>query len=188
MGRPKLSLPLGGRTVLEWTVAALKEGGVEHVLVVVGPHVAELADLAEQAGARVCRLAEPTPDMRATVEHGLTWLEQTFRPGEPDAWLLCPADHPTLHPGVVRQLTQARQEQPHRSIFVPTFEGRRGHPTLLGWRHVTGIRTHPAGLGLNTYVRQHGDEVLEVSVPNADALTDLDTPEDYERLQGRFAR
>ncbi len=107
MGRPKLSLPLGGRTVLEWTVAALREGGVETVLVVVGPHVADLAETAERAGARVCQLAEPTPDMRATVEQGLHWLEQTFAPGEQDAWLLCPADHPALDAGVVRQLIQA---------------------------------------------------------------------------------
>src|SRR5207237_3552168 len=42
MGRPKLALPLGGRTVLEHVVAALRDAGVEHVLVVVGPHVPEL--------------------------------------------------------------------------------------------------------------------------------------------------
>ncbi len=38
MGRPKLSLPLGGRTVLEHVVIALRQGGVDEVLVVVGPH------------------------------------------------------------------------------------------------------------------------------------------------------
>jgi len=187
MGRPKLSLPLGERTVLEWTVDALRQGGVEEIVVVVGPHVAELAEVAERAGAWVCRLPEPTPDMRATVEQGLRFLEQTFAPRNEDAWLLCPADHPALDAGVIRHLLRARQEHPERSIYVPTFMGRRGHPTLFSWLHVSAIRAHTAGQGLNTYLRQNAGETQEVAVNNAEVLSDLDTPDDYERLQARFA-
>ena len=186
MGRPKLALPLAGRTVLEHVVAALRQAGVEHVLVVVGPHVPELVPLAEAAGAAVCRLAQETPDMRATIEHGLRWLEERFHPGPEDAWLLTPADHPALDATVVRQLGQARATHPDRSIFIPAFAGRRGHPTLIGRKHVAGIRAHPAGQGLNTYLRRHPAETLEVPVTSADVLCDLDTPEDYERLCRRW--
>jgi CTP:molybdopterin cytidylyltransferase MocA len=188
MGRPKLSLPLGGRTVLEHTVLAFRRAGVEHVVVVVGPHVPELVPLAESAGAQVCRLPDETADMRATVEQGLRWLEERFRPGPDDAWLLAPADHPTLDADVVRQLMQARAEHPGRSIFVPTWEGRRGHPALIAWKHVAGIRAHPAGQGLNTYLRQCAAEVLELSAAGADVLCDLDTPADYEQLRQRWEK
>jgi molybdenum cofactor cytidylyltransferase len=186
MGRPKLSLPLGGRTVLEHTVSAFRRAGVEHVLVVVGPHVPELVPLAEAAGAHVCRLPEETADMRATVEQGLRWLEDRFRPGPADAWLLAPADHPTLDAEVIRRLLQARADHPERSVFVPTWEGRRGHPALIAWKHVAGIRAHPAGQGLNTYLRRCAAEVLEVPATSADVLCDLDTPADYERLLRRW--
>src|SRR5438094_5048989 len=107
MGRPKLSLPLGGRAVIEHVVAALRGGGVEHVLAVAGPHVPELAPLARAAGADVLLLPEPTADMRATVERGLRWLEDRFAPGPDGVWLLAPADHPVLSPPVVRQLLDA---------------------------------------------------------------------------------
>jgi CTP:molybdopterin cytidylyltransferase MocA len=130
----------------------------------------------------VCRLAEETPDMRATIEHGLRWLEERFHPGPDDDWLLSPADHPSLDALVVRHLAQARAVHPDRSIFVPAFEGRRGHPALIGWKHVAGIRSHPAGQGLNAYLRRHTAETLEVPVASAGVLCDLDTPEDYERL------
>src|SRR5918994_1608295 len=95
MGQPKLSLRLGGRTVIECVVSALRAGGVQHVVVVIGPHVGDLAAPATLAGADVCLLPEPTPDMRSTVEYGLRWLEQTHAPGPDDFWLLAPADHPT---------------------------------------------------------------------------------------------
>src|SRR5438876_757506 len=90
MGRTKLALPLGGRTVIEHVVTALREGGAEHVLVVVGPHVPELGPLALAAGAGVCQLTEATPDMRATVEHGLRHLERLHSPRLTDAFLLAP--------------------------------------------------------------------------------------------------
>jgi molybdenum cofactor cytidylyltransferase len=182
MGRPKLSLPLGDRTVLEHVVSALWAGGVEHVLVVVGPHVRDLAPLAERAGAQVCLLEEETLDMRATVEAGLRWLEEHLAPDPANGWLLVPADHPTLHASVVRALDRASREHPECSIFVPTFEGKRGHPTLIAWEHVSGIRAHPPGEGLNTYLRQHRPRTCEVPVADGEILRDLDTPEDYEKM------
>jgi molybdenum cofactor cytidylyltransferase len=182
MGRPKLALPLGDRTVIEHVIAALKAGGAGGVVVVIGPHVPELIPLAEAAGADVCRLAEPTPDMRATVERGLAWLEEhTLR--HPEAFLLVPADHPTLDAAVVRELCDAFRGDPSRSILIPTHGGRRGHPALVAWRHVAGIRALPADRGINSYFREHASEVREVPVASAAVLADLDTPEDYARLK-----
>ncbi len=180
MGRPKLSLPLGDRSVLEHVVAALLAGGADQVVVVVGPHVPELVPLAEAAGAHVCKLAEPTPDMRATVERGLAWIEEHVP--RPTAWLLAPADHPTLDSGVARDLCDAFRREPARSILVPVYEGRRGHPALVAWRHVEGIRALPADRGINAYFRTRTEDVREVAVSSAGVLCDLDTPADYERL------
>jgi molybdenum cofactor cytidylyltransferase len=187
MGRPKLALPLGDRTVLERVVAALHEAGVEHVVVVVGPHVPQLVAPAERAGAHVLQLPEETPEMRATVEAGLRWLEEQFHPRPEDRWLLVPADHPTLDPLIVRLLLRERARAPDRSIVVPTHGGRRGHPTLIDWKHVAGMRALPPGSGLNVYLRQHAAETREVLVDSADVLRDLDTPEDYERLRHSYA-
>jgi molybdenum cofactor cytidylyltransferase len=186
MGRPKLLLPLGTRTVLEHVIAALRHAAVAHILVVVGPHVPQLVAPAEAAGAHVLLLAGETPDMRATVEHGLRWLEERLRPRPEEGWLLVPADHPTLDAAVVRDLAAARATHPERSIFLPAFDGQRGHPALIAWKHVAGIRALPPGLGLNVYLRQQAAETVEVAVSSADVLCDLDTPEDYERLLRRF--
>ncbi len=186
MGRPKLSLPLGNRTVLDHVLAALRGAGIDQTLVIIGPHVAALGEIARAAGAQVLQLAAETPDMRTTVEHGLRWLEAHFQPLPDDTWLLVPADHPTLNAEVVRLLHDSRESHPDHSIFVPTCGGRRGHPTLFTWKHATGIFAHPADEGLNTYVRAHADQALEVPVSDPDILCDLDTPEDYERLRQRL--
>jgi molybdenum cofactor cytidylyltransferase len=184
MGRPKLALPLGGRTVLERVLDAVRAGGVTETVVVLGPHVSELAPLAAAAGAHALLLPEETPDMRATVERGLDWLEARFRPNPAERWLLLPADHPTLDPELVRRLLAARAAS--RSLVIPSFEGRRGHPAVIAWGHVVGLRALPPGQGLNRYFRQHEAETLDLPVASADVLSDLDTPEDYERLRRRW--
>ena len=102
-----------------------------------------------------------------------------------DAWLLAPADHPALDVDVVRQLCVAYARQPGQTILIPTYEGRRGHPALLRWRHAAGIRALPPGEGINAYLRLHAAETLELPVTDPGVLVNLDTPEDYARLRDR---
>ena len=180
MGAPKLALEVAGRSVIEHVAEALRAAGASPVLVVLAPHVAFLGEPAARAGAEVLQLPEATPDMRATVEAGLGWLEERYHPAGSDAWLLAPADHPALDAGVVRRLIEEKQRRPDRSIFVPTWRGRRGHPALVGWGHVAGLRALPAGEGLNVYLR--AQEVCELPVESAGVVEDLDTPEDFARL------
>jgi CTP:molybdopterin cytidylyltransferase MocA len=185
MGCPKLALPLGKLTVLEHVVAAVQAAGVRDILVVLGPQVAHLKPVAEKAGAWTLLLSRQTPDMRASVECGLDWLEQNHHPERSDAFLLLPADHPTLTKEVMETLIKARAESP-ATIGIPTFEGRRGHPALIGWEHVTGMRAWPRNQGLNAYLRAQASLTLEVPCASEDVLRDLDTPEDYEKLQQGF--
>jgi molybdenum cofactor cytidylyltransferase len=187
MGRPKLALPLAGRPVLAHVCDALRLGGVGRVLVVVNVVASpELRLIAEAAGVDVCPLYADTADMRATVEAGLSWIEDRYSPSADDRWLLTPADHPTLDAVMVRRLLDAGRDHLGRSILVPTFGGRRGHPTLIAWRHVAGLRTHPEGEGVNSYLRMQAAETLELPADSADVLADLDTPADYERLRQRW--
>ena len=189
MGRPKLLLPLGENTVLEQVLAAVRSAGVEDILVVVAPAADELARLAAAAGAHVLRLAEDTPDMRATCLHGLAWIEDRFHPQDSDGWLLLPADHPTVKPDVVRAVLTAAQERTEQTMVVPSHQGRRGHPTWLRWSHVAAIRALAAGEGLNAFIRAHRDETRELPWPTDEILRDLDTPDDYQALlqDGRSA-
>lgn len=187
MGRPKLSLPLGDRTVLERVVAAVRDGGVADVLVVLGPASARLRELAERAGAATLVLDRDTADMRATVLAGLAHLQARFAPAADDAWLLLPADHPTLDAAVVRALAAAAGDDHTHSIFVPANAGRRGHPALLRWRHTPALLALPEGQGLNSYIRAQAAQTRELPWPSAEVLRDLDTPEDYAALQRAFA-
>jgi molybdenum cofactor cytidylyltransferase len=185
MGRPKLTLPLGNTTVIGRVVSTLRAGGVERIVVVVGPHVNELIPLAQAAGADVHVLSEPTPDMRTTVERGLEWIGTRCCPAPDDWWFLAPADQPAFAASVISNLLSMSDEA-RRSIIVPTHNGRRGHPALFRWHHAAGINAMPKDVGINSYLRAQVNEVLELPVTDAGILANLDTPEDYARLMDRL--
>jgi molybdenum cofactor cytidylyltransferase len=182
MGRPKLLLPVGNTTVIETVIAALRAAGIERVLVVTAAHSSSLISLAETSGAEVCAISEPTRHMRATVEEGFRYIEDNYHPTDDHFWLLIPADHPLVRPSTVDDLLKARREQPRFSIYIPTYEGRRGHPAMISWKHVNGVRASPPDHGINTYLRTRRDDTLEVPVKDPSILVDLDETEDYERL------
>jgi len=183
MGRPKLLLPCGETTVLECVIAAVRAAGVEQIVVVTGPNAVELSRLATAVGADVLPLPAETPDMRATCQFGLAYIEACYEPDANDCWLLLPADHPTVRSEVISALLCARQARSEMTIFVPTFRGRRGHPTLLSWSHVCGISALSGDQGVNAYIRQNAATTMEVDWPSDEILCDLDTPEDYARLR-----
>jgi molybdenum cofactor cytidylyltransferase len=182
MGKPKLALPLRGKSVLEHVIAALERAGIDRILVVINHQVPVLAELAAAAGAETLVLANETEDMRATVERGLEFAERKWSCRHGDPWLLVPADHPTLNPETVRLLLQAFRSGTPSTIIIPTHRGKRGHPCLLTWQHVEGIRNLAPGVGINSYLRDHHDETWELPMTSPDILVDLDSPEDYQRL------
>jgi molybdenum cofactor cytidylyltransferase len=182
MGRSKLALRVGDKTVLEHVIKALRDGGADHVLVVLGPVVANLELVAKEARADVLVLSEQTAHMRATVEAGLDWLQSQYSPTPTDWWLLAPADHPAIDVGVVRQLVAVTESKRSSSIVVPTCRHQRGHPVLISWLHVAGIREFPPEHGLNVYLRHCATQVREMETSSPTILEDLDTPEDYQRL------
>jgi molybdenum cofactor cytidylyltransferase len=181
IGRPKLLLPIAGAPLIARVVAALRGGGVDEVLVVVPPATvegaSELAEAAGRAGATIVVAPGPTPDMRATFEVGLAWLESEGR-APPDAVLLQPGDSPGLNSDVVAAVIVAHRGAPE-AIHVPIHEGHRGHPLALPWPLARAVRDLPDGCGINAVLAAHADRVRPCPVGEAGMLHDLDTWDDY---------
>jgi molybdenum cofactor cytidylyltransferase len=174
---------VGGIPVLARVIRALRAAQVDHILVVLAPGADDLSRLALAEGAAALFLPAETSEMRQTVEFGLRWLEETHHPPRDALWLLVPGDHPCMEPEVIRRLIAASLLDPRGSIFVPVHQGRRGHPTLFRWPHANEVAEIPAGRGLDHLIREQRAVTREVPVESASVLWDLDTPEDYERLQ-----
>lgn len=185
MGRPKLLLDLGGKTVIRRLIETLRRAGIDDVFILVSRDDIDLqAELGPLPVHRVVAEDDP-PEMRDSVERLLDEIERTAAPAPHDGWLLIPADHPFVEIAVLERLLDARRAEPGK-IVVPEHGQRRGHPTLFPWPVANEVRRIPRDQGLNQLLRCNPARVVEVTCAEPSVLFDLDTPDDYARALERI--
>lgn len=172
MGSCKQLLPLAGKTVIAHCLETLLAGGIEEVVVVVGPHGAEVARAARAYPVQVVLNADPEADMAASVRSGRDALTPF---GTAAVVALC--DYPLVTAKTIACLVEAHQRDPQQ-IIIPCHNGQRGHPTLFP-RRVLDALTTP--LTLRDLVRGGLEGITQLAVDDRGVLLDMDTPADYRR-------
>jgi molybdenum cofactor cytidylyltransferase len=172
MGRPKALLPFRGRTFLENILEAISRSSIERTYVVLGHH--------REVIERSVRLPEIV--FNANYEQGMvTSLQAGIRALPPStiASFLFLVDHPLVEPGTIEAMVPSAA--PNR-IVQPVFEGRRGHPVLLGAEILEEILLLPSSQGADFVTRKDPFRIIEVPVDTAGILVDVDTPEEFHKL------
>jgi molybdenum cofactor cytidylyltransferase len=177
MGRPKALLPLRGKTFLENILAAISSSPVEETCVVVGHHRDEI-ERHVVPPARIIFNPDYEQGMITSLQAGISSL-----PSRTSGALLFLVDHPLVDSETIALLV--RKVGADR-IVLPTFEGRRGHPVLFGSAILQEILGLSASQGANIVVHKDPDRIVEVSVKSPGILVDVDTPEDFLKLQSEY--
>ncbi|MBJ6727392.1 nucleotidyltransferase family protein [Geomesophilobacter sediminis] len=173
MGTCKQLLPLGEETVLARCLAALREGGIADIVVVVSPEGEAVAAEAARFAVRVVVNPDPEADMASSVRAG----REALAAGAGSVAVAL-SDYPLVRGATVRSLVQAAREQKGR-IILPLYAGRRGHPLLLPRPVLDEL---VPGRLLRDLVRSDPARVAEVAVDDPGVLLDMDTPEDYRAM------
>jgi len=179
MGRNKMLIDLGGQTLVRRAVSTAIAGGLDPVLVVVG-HESERVR-AEIEDLRCTPVFNPgyARGMQSSVKAALD-----AAPARTDAAVVLLGDMPLVEAGMVRALVDAfrRGSAPlaislyGEVVAPPIVYARSLFPEL---RAIEGD-----GCGKRV-VKQHRAEAIELRWPE-EALTDLDSPADVERVRARL--
>src|SRR5213083_2071429 len=72
-------------------------------------------------------------------------------------------------------------------ITVPTFEGKRGHPTVVdGWLLPELRRVRERTEGLRGFLEQHEADVVELPFDSEVVLVGMNTPQEYEEAKAKY--
>jgi molybdenum cofactor cytidylyltransferase len=162
-------------------LALLRRPEIAATIVVVRPDDEPLRAAVVTGGAIPLQPEVAPAEMRHSIEYALRYLQNQFQPGPDDGWLRAPADHPLLDAAVLDRLIAAWRDGPGR-IFIPVYCGRRGHPTILPFRLAAEVFDLPPDSGLNWLLKTHAGQIEQINVNSPGVVSDLDTPDDYERL------
>jgi molybdenum cofactor cytidylyltransferase len=175
MGELKALLPWQGQTLISHQVSALANGGVDHVVVVLGHRYEELRSELE-GKPRVEWTLNPDylQGKTTSIKAGL----KTLGNRAPEAVVLLNVDQPRSADTVRELLLHHRSNGP--LITIPTFGGKGGHPVvfegaLLG--ELENIREETQGIREVVLRRQAA--TLRVEMDAGEVLWDLNTPEQY---------
>jgi molybdenum cofactor cytidylyltransferase len=103
-------------------------------------------------------------------------------PGGARAVVVCLGDMPLVRPGHIDTLIRAFFTDSDGSIFVPTWQGKRGNPVLWTVDLLPEIGTLMGDVGAKALMSRHPTKVREVSMDAPGILTDVDTPEALREL------
>lgn len=177
-GRPKALLPLRGRPLVEHAVRTLRAGGCDKVHVVLGAAAGQVRARAELSGCTVLDNPYWESGMGSSLRLGLDSLIGTGT----DAALVLLVDQPGVGSGAVARVRSLCCST--ATLAAASYEGRRGHPVLFGADHWPGITKSAEGdQGARAYLRARSDEIELVECRDIADPSDIDTPQDLERLK-----
>ncbi|MFF0741772.1 NTP transferase domain-containing protein [Streptomyces sp. NPDC004111] len=176
-GRPKALLPYRGRPLVEHAVRVLREGGCGRVHVVLGASAEEVRARARLADCVLVENPDWADGMGSSLRVGLNSLAQH---GSYRSALVSLVDQPGIGAAAVARVLAAAGT----GFAAASYDGRRGHPVLLGAERWAGIaRTAEGDRGARAYLKEHADELTLVECGDVAEAYDIDLPEDLARLE-----
>ena len=179
MGEAKQLLRLGEGTILERTVENVRRASVDEVVIVLGASAAAIRKQlpAEVLGAaRVVVNPEYETGMASSLRAGLGALGSDV-----DAALIVLGDQPFVRPATLDRMVE-EYRRTGAQIVIPTHEGTRGNPVLIGRSLFAEAMVLEGDVGCRAIFAKHPKEIVYVEVDDPGVLLDIDNREDYERL------
>lgn len=164
MGGPK-SLVVGadGRPWLHTAVDTLRDGGCDHIVVVLGAQADRAAELVADLAVTVVVADDWADGMSASLRAGLLAADRHCldHPREFGVVVVTLVDLPDVDRRVVSRVLAATGTDPS-ALGRATYAGRPGHPVILGLDHLPGVLESTRGdQGARDYLREQGLTLVE---------------------------
>jgi molybdenum cofactor cytidylyltransferase len=175
MGRNKMLMELGGQPLVRRAVSAALEAGLDSVLVVLGHEADRVREALAGLPCRTVVNPDHAQGVRLSLQTGVRAL-----PADAAAAVVMLADMPFVTGAMVRAVVE-RYRQGTAPLVVSEYGDVNAPPTLYDRSLFEELLTMTGeGCGKQV-VKRHKGEAALLAWPEA-ALSDIDLPEDYERI------
>ncbi len=175
MGKPKLLLPFGEKTIIETVIDSVIQSKLDDVLVVLGAHREKIEKKIKDFSIKIVVNPNFKNDMLSSVQCGFRAL-----PEDVEASLVILGDQPEISSALINKIVEVYKRS-KKGIVLPVYRKNRGHPVLIDMKYQGEIEDLNPDLGLRNLVYKHAEDILEVEVITPSILQDIDTIEDYNR-------
>jgi molybdenum cofactor cytidylyltransferase len=174
MGRPKLLLKWGQRTIIEKSVDTLLTSKIDELIVVIGYQAQAILRRLRARRLKTVINRQYQMGMSTSIRCGLGQVST-----KSEAILIALADQPFIETDLIDHLIGAYRQNPH-GIVLPSHKGKRGHPVILNRiRYEKEMADLAGDVGCRPILDRHPDDILEVEVESEGVVVDIDSWEEY---------
>lgn len=176
MGFPKALLPYQGRTFLEHLIAITEDAQLGARRVVIGAHQEQISQRVKLPAGDWVVNREWHKGQLSSIRTAIENLESVDLNGI----VVLLVDHPFVTTPVLGALIEAFDRSP-RSIVIPTYRNRRGHPVIFPAHLFPELRSASDDVGARAVVWAHANDVIEVPTQEEGVLLDIDDRSTFEK-------
>ncbi len=182
-GQPKQLSRLENKYLLEWVLdTALASRLAKVVLVLGNEHEKILQALGVKTNLpRLQTVINPrySEGQSRSLQAGLKMVHQVFY-----SVMFLLGDQPRLQSGTIDYLL-TRFWNSEKNICVPVYRGVRGNPTIFSRAMYCKLMTVQGDFGARNIISENPERVLSVELDDPAEFTDIDTPADLVKIQGK---
>ena len=198
MGRDKALLPwppagpasktakagTSSETILSLAIAAMSTN-CDLVIVVAGKNEPALAPVVYGCGAFLIRNPNPERGQFSSLQTG---LQEVLSRGRDNAMITL-VDRPPAAVKTLECLVDSFTNRTHEIwAVVPEFQGKHGHPILVGREMIEEFLRAPATANAREIEHAHQQRISYLRVDDPLVAKNMDTPEDYASIQSQRQR
>lgn len=178
MGKPKQLLSYQNKTLLANALEAGKAVVEEYLVLVLGANYEVVAAEAEKFDLQVLQNTDWAQGMGTSIAAGTSWLCNKYP--DLDAVMVSVCDQPYLSAGVFEHLIEEARRT-GKTIVASAYAGTVGVPVLFTKYHFNELIRLTGKEGAKTLLLSYQQDVA--LVPFEKGAVDIDTPEDYYKLE-----
>lgn len=176
MGTIKALLPFGNSLLLDRVIENAHQSELARVLVVLGHEAERIRETINFKESQLVFNPNFAMGQSTSLRAGLAAVSD-----DSDGAMFLLGDQPFVDSRIIDALIRACKERSWR-IVIPTCYGKRGNPVLVHRAIFHVLHEITGDTGARVLFRSMEDQILEVEVSDPGIHLDVDTIEDYRKL------
>ncbi len=177
MGKNKLLLPFRGKPILQHVIDAALQSSLSPLILVLGSDSDAIRSNVDLRNISVIENKDFSCGYGSSLQVGLRALSDSCA----GAMFLL-GDQPLLTAQTIEALLLAFQKEPERWV-APSWNGQRGNPVITPASWFDRIFALKGDTGPREHLKEPSARLKLVDVDDRGVVFDIDSPEDYERLE-----
>ena len=160
---------ISGMPLVRKCAAALLDGGVDELIIVVGHMAEEVITLLGQGRWKIVNNSEYKEGMGSSIRTGAGYVSESSR-----AILIALSDLPYLTGETIKNIV-AGFEKCGKGILAPVHLGRRGHPVCFSRKYLGELKRLGGDSGARELLDEHPEDLFLLEVGTDSIYDDIDT-------------